>query len=264
MRTKKRENEVYLDDSFDVSQRISVVHVARVMNMRTQSNLFTFNVFHFVCDRANDCERASACDETRCGRSSNINWPRCGSSESTVRSRPSLCVWSIPDSRQILVTNIMDLKNRVKFNQLIKDKINERISKRKTLKQELLRLNSVRVDIECQINEQHQKLYLASSLGWMLLLKFSWTIFHFSWASVWMIQSTMKKWINCRRRTNNLRAVVNNRLQVWVSMLSINLFFKQLFSFLLARFASTTGRGSRRNQNNFFGIQQNALIQWLN
>ncbi|XP_027203177.2 uncharacterized protein LOC113797061 [Dermatophagoides pteronyssinus] len=53
----------------------------------------------------------------------------------------------------------MDYKDRIEVNQLIKDKINERITKRETLKQELRRLNNCRVQIECQINEQHKNLH---------------------------------------------------------------------------------------------------------
>lgn len=53
----------------------------------------------------------------------------------------------------------MDLKDRIGVNQLIKEKINERISKRETLRQELRRLNNCRVQIECQINDQHKNLH---------------------------------------------------------------------------------------------------------
>lgn len=56
----------------------------------------------------------------------------------------------------------MDQKKRLDFNQLIKEKINERISKRKTLKQELIRLNNSRVKVECKINEQHKNLHYVS------------------------------------------------------------------------------------------------------
>ncbi|KAF7487913.1 hypothetical protein SSS_00643 [Sarcoptes scabiei] len=53
----------------------------------------------------------------------------------------------------------MDLKGRLEVNQLIKEKINEKISKRESLKQELRRLNNCRVQVECQINEQHKHLH---------------------------------------------------------------------------------------------------------
>jgi len=53
----------------------------------------------------------------------------------------------------------MDLQKRIDFNQFIKEKINERILKRKILKSKLLKLNSMRNLIERLISNHHQNLY---------------------------------------------------------------------------------------------------------
>lgn len=53
----------------------------------------------------------------------------------------------------------MDLQKRIDFNQFIKEKINERILKRKILKGKLLKLNSMRNLIERLISNHHQNLY---------------------------------------------------------------------------------------------------------
>ncbi|KAI2800585.1 hypothetical protein RDWZM_009084 [Blomia tropicalis] len=53
----------------------------------------------------------------------------------------------------------MDLQKRIDFNQFIKEKINERILRRKILKSKLLKLNSMRNLIERLISNHHQSLY---------------------------------------------------------------------------------------------------------
>ncbi|KAH9401281.1 hypothetical protein TYRP_002877 [Tyrophagus putrescentiae] len=53
----------------------------------------------------------------------------------------------------------MDLQKRIDFNQFIKEKINEKILKRKILKGKLLKLNSMRNLIERLISNHHQSLY---------------------------------------------------------------------------------------------------------
>lgn len=56
----------------------------------------------------------------------------------------------------------MDLQKRIDFNQFIKEKINEKILKRKILKGKLLKLNSMRNLIERLISNHHQSLYYVS------------------------------------------------------------------------------------------------------
>lgn len=58
---------------------------------------------------------------------------------------------------------VMDLQKRIDFNQFIKEKINERILKRKILKSKLLKLNSMRNLIERLISNHHQNLYYVST-----------------------------------------------------------------------------------------------------
>ena len=58
--------------------------------------------------------------------------------------------------------NNSELQRKIDFNQFIKDRIQERILKRKVLKAKLLKLNNMRTVLERLLSNHHQNLYYVS------------------------------------------------------------------------------------------------------